>query len=191
MSAWYEVIIEGREEAIREILPGIASEGDAPLWEKELDLHAATLPERLLEMLGARTHHLLFVPSSQIGALTRTLQAKPELRLERVREILGGRFSFHAKVYSQEAAARIREALHALPPEVRLEDFEDGEKVDPDAHGVELYTTAHEYTYKARGVFTGLPPGIFEVHRKMQALDFVHQDKLELEAREVAGAELE
>lgn len=191
MSAWYEVIIEGREEAIREILPGIASDGDAPLWGEELDLHAATLPERLLEMLGARTHHLLFVPSSQIGALTRTLQAKPELRLERVREILGGRFSFRAKVYSQEAAARIREALHALPPEVRLEGFEEDEKVDPDARGVELYSPTHEYTYKARGVFTGLPPGLFEVHRKMQALDFVHQDKLELEGREVEGAELE
>jgi hypothetical protein len=191
MSAWYEVIIEGREEAIRKILPGVASEGEPPIWGEELDLHAATLPERLLELLGARSHHLLFVPASQIGALTRTLQAKPDLRLERVREILGGRFSFEAKVYSRETAARIREALHALPPEVRLEDFEDNEKVDPNVRGVELYAPAHEYTYKARGVFTGLPPGIFEVHRKLQALDFVHQDKLELEGREVEGAGLE
>jgi hypothetical protein len=191
MTAWYEVIIEGREEAIRKILPGVASDGDAPVWGEELDLHAATLPERLLELLGARTHHLLFVPSSQIGALTRTLQAKPELRLERVREILGGRFSFHAKVYSQEVAARIREALHALPPEVRLEDFAEDEKVYPHARGVELYTPLHEYTYNASGVFTGLPPGLFEVHRKMQALDFVHQEKLELEGREVEGAGLE
>lgn len=191
MTAWYEVIIEGREEAIREILPGVASEGDAPLWGEELDLHAATLPERLLELLGARTHHLLFVPASQIGALTRTLQAKPEIRLERVREILGGGFSFQAEVYSQDTAALIREALHALPPEVRLEDFADDEKVDPDAHGVELYTPVHEYTYRARGRFTGLPPGLFEVHRKLKALDFVHQDKLELEGREVEGAGLE
>ena len=191
MSAWYEVIIEGKEEAIREILPGIASDGDTPIWGEELDLQAATLPERLLELLGARTHHLLFVPSSQIGALTRTLQAKPELRLERVREILRGGFSFEARVYSPEMAERIREALHALPPEVRLEDFEDKEKIDPDARGVALYTPAHEYTYRARGRFTGLPPGIFEVHRKLKALDFVHQNKLELEGREVAGAGLE
>jgi hypothetical protein len=191
MTAWYEVIIEGREEAIREILPGVASDGDAPLWGEELDLHAATLPERLLEMLGARTHHLLFVPASQIGALTRTLQSRPEIRLERVREILGGGFSFQAEVYSRETAALIREALHALPPEVRLEDFEDDEKVDLDAHGVELYTPVHEYTYRASGRFTGLPPGLFEVHRKLKALDFVHQDKLELEGREVEGAGLE
>ncbi|HYQ85203.1 MAG TPA: hypothetical protein VEP28_14510 [Rubrobacter sp.] len=191
MTAWYEVIIEGRVETIREILPGVASDGDAPVWGEELDLHAATLPERLLEMLGARTHHLLFVPSSQIGALTRTLQSRPEIRLERVREILGGGFSFQAEVYSQEAAARIREALHALPAEVRLEDFEEDEKVDPDARGVELYAPLHEYTYRASGRFTGLPSGLFEVHRKLKALDFVHQDKLELEGREVEGAGLE
>lgn len=191
MSAWYEVIIEGKEEAIREILPGIASDGDAPVWGEDLDLHASTLTERLLELVGAQTHHLLFVPSSQIGALTRTLQAKSDIRLERVREILGGGFSFQAEVYSPEMAERIRETLHALPPEVRLENFEDGEKVDPDAHGVELYTPVHEYTYRARGRFTGLPPGIFEVHRKLKALDFVHQDKLELEGREVEGAGLE
>lgn len=192
MSAWYEVIIEGREEAIREILPGIAADGDAPFWGEDLDLHAGTLSERLLELLGARTHHLLFVPASQVGALLRMLKAKPEIRLERVREVLSGHFSFRAETYSREVAARIRGALHGpLPPGVLLGDFAEDEELDPDAKGVELYTPAHDYTYRAHGRFSGSPPGIFEMHRKLQALDFVHEEKLELEGREVEGAELE
>ena len=185
MSAWYEMVIEGKEEDIRDLLPGVASDGKRPFWGEELELHADSFPDRIRELLGARSHYLLYVPSTQIGALVRAIEGKPEIRLERVREILSGHFSFKAKAYSPEVTAKIQEVLHGpLPPGVALEEREE-ERIDSDAKGVELYTPVHDYTWRCRGIFSGTPPGIFQIHRALQALDFVHQEKLELEGRDV------
>jgi hypothetical protein len=192
MSSWYEMVIEGKEEDIRELLPGVATDGERPFWGGELDLHAGSLPDRIREMLGARTHHLLFVPGTQVGPLVRAIQGRAEIRLEHVREVLSGRFPFTAKAFSPEVAEKIKRALHSpLPPGVVLEACEEEEDVDPEAKGVELYSPVHDYTYRGHGTFSGTPPGIFEIHRTMQALDFVHQEKLELECREVEAAGLE
>ena len=199
MGTWYEMVLEGREEDMRELLPGVAADGERPLWGEELDLHAGSLPDRIREMLGARTHHLLFVPGAQVGPLVRAIQGKDEadagvrarVRLEHVQEVLSGRFAFTAKAYSPEVAETIKRALHApLPPGVVLEACQEAEDVDPKAEGVELYSPVHAYTYHCSGVFSGTPPGIFEIHRTMQALDFVHQEKLELECREVDAESL-
>lgn len=190
MGAWYEMVIEGREEDVRELLPGVATD-ERPFWGEELDLHEGSLSDRIRDLLGGRTHHLLFVPGTQVGPLARAIQGKEEIRLEHVREVVSGRFSFTAKAFSPEAAEKIKRALHsALPPGVVLDEHDETEKVDPEARGVELYSPVHDYTYRCRGTFSGEPPGIFEIHRTMLALDFVHQDKLELEHREVSPESL-
>jgi hypothetical protein len=185
MSPWYELVIEGRENDIRELLPGVATDGEHPFWGEDLDLHGGSLPDRIRELLGARSHHLLFVPGTQAGPLARAIQGKPEIRLERVREIANGRFSFEVKAYSPEVAAKIKKVLHGpLPPGVVLETCEEKEREDPEAKGVELYSPVHDFVYRSHGSFAGTPPGIFEIHRTLQALDFVHPEKLELEGRE-------
>lgn len=190
MSVWYEMVIEGREEDVRDLLPGVATD-ERPFWGEELDLFEGSLSDRIRELLGARTHHLLFVPGTQAGPLVRAIRGKDEMRLEHVREVASGRFSFSAKAFSREVAEKIQRALHSpLPPGVVLHDCDESEDVDPAAKGVELYSPAHAYTWRCQGAFSGPPPGIFEIHRTMQALDFVHQEKLELECREVAAESL-
>ena len=190
MSAWYEMVIEGREEDVRELLPGVATD-ERPIWGEELDLYEGSFSDRLRELLGASTHHLLFVPGTQAGPLVRAIQGKDEIRLDRVREVASGRFSFKAKAFSPEIAEKIKRALHSpLPPGVVLSDCDEAEDVDPEAKGVELYSPVHDYTWRCHGTFSGPPPGIFEIHRTMQALDFVHQEKLELEGREVTAESL-
>lgn len=191
MSAWYEMVIEGKEDEVRELLPGVATDGERPYWGEELDLHEGSISDRIREMLGTRTHHLLFVPGTQVGPLVRAIQGRDEIRLEHVREVLSGRFSFTAEAFAPEVAEKIKHALHgALPPGVVLEACREAEDVDPEARGVELYSPVHDYTWRCSGMFSGTPPGIFEIHRTMQALDFVHQEKLELECREVDAASL-
>lgn len=190
MSAWYEMVIEGKEEDVRKLLPGVATD-ERPFRGEELDLYEGSLSDRIRELLGARTHHLLFVPGTQAGPLVRAIQGKDDIRLEHVREVSSGRFSFTAKAFSPEVAEKIKRALHGpLPPGVVLSDCDEAEDVDPDAKGVELYSPVHDYTWRCHGIFSGPPPGIFEIHRTMQALDFVHQEKLELEGREVAAESL-
>ena len=189
--SWYEFLIEGPEESVREALSAIQDEGEKPVLGSDLALHACSFPERILDFLRARTHQIVFVPPSLARELAHEIEERPEIRLERLCEVVEGRFDFHAETYSRDMAERIRDAVHGhIPPGVRLEGFEESELRDPEAKGVELYTTVHDYTYKASGRFTGSPPGIFELHQRLRGIDFVKEDELEMEGREVDLDEL-
>lgn len=184
--SWYEFLIEGPEESVHEALSSIQNKGEKPVLGSDLALHACSFPERILDFLRTRTHQIVFVPAAQAHGLAREIEERREIRLERLCEVVEGRFDFHAETYSLETADRIREAVHGhIPPGVRLEGFEESELRDPEAKGVELYTTVHDYTYKASGRFTGSPPGIFELHQRMRGIDFVKEDELEIEGRKV------
>ena len=185
-TSWYEFLIEGPEESVREALSAIQDEGEKPIPGSDLALHACSLPERILDFLRTRTHQIVFVPDAQARELAREIEERPEIRLERLCEVVEVRFDFHAETYSREMADRIREAIHGqIPPGVRLEGFEESELSDPEAKGVELYTPVHAYTYKASGRFVGSPPGIFELHQRIREIDFVKEGELEIERREV------
>lgn len=184
--SWYELLIEGPEKSVREALAEIGDGGERPFFGSELELRACSIPERILDFLQARTHQLVYVPAAQARGLVQAIEERPEIRLEHLCEVDRGTFSFTAETYSREMADRIREAVHAhIPPGVRLEGFEESELRDPEAKGVELYSPVHDYTYKASGRFTGTPPGIFELHKRMQEIDFVKEDELRMEGREI------
>jgi hypothetical protein len=187
MSDWHEILVAGTGDAVDSL---VAEAGpQRPVRGEDLALHAGSFPERILEFLGAKTHHVLFAPADQARELRRRIEANPDLHLERVREVKGASFAFTAEAYSHRAAERIKTALHDdLPAGVALVGCEESEERDPDAKGVELYTPVHDYTYRATGRFTGTPPGIFELHRRMQDLDFVKEKELEIEGREIDSA---
>jgi hypothetical protein len=186
---WYELLIEGTGDRVDAVLT--ETPADRLFRGEDLDLHAGALSERLLELLGAKTHHLVFVPKEQARGLIRRVEADEHLRLERVRAVLGASFAFEAEAYSHPISEKIKKALHDdLPAGVSLVDCRESEERDPDAKGVELYSPAHAYTYHASGRFTGTPPGIFELHRRMQDIDFVKEKSLEVDGREVPSPEV-
>lgn len=188
-TGWYELLIDGTGDRVDALLSEIPV---GRLFRGEdLELHAGSFPERILELLGAKTHHLVFIPQDLVHELIHRIEADQHLRLERVREVRGASFAFDAEAYSLPMAEKIKKALHDdLPAGVSLENCQESEERDPDAKGVELYTPAHAYTYRATGRFIGAPPGIFELHQRMQDLDFVKEQELEIEGREVAGPEV-
>jgi hypothetical protein len=186
--SWYEILIQGTGDAVDAL---VADLGPRLFRGEDLALHAGAFPERILELLGAKTHHLLFAPADLARDLIRRIEADPHLRLERVREVQNASFAFEAEAYSHRVAEKIKSALHTdLPPGVTLEGCTESELRDPSAGGVELYTPVHEYTYHATGRFVGLPPGLFELHQRMQDIDFVKEKELEIEGREVSSPEV-
>jgi len=188
-AGWYELLIAGTGDRVDAVLSDTPA--DHLFRGEDLELHAGAFPERLLQLLGAKTHHLLFVTGDPARGLIRRIEADEQLRLERVREVRGASFPFEAEAYSPAVAERIKKALHDdLPSGVSLVDSQESEERDPEAKGVELYSPAHAYTYRAAGRFTGLPPGIFELHRRMQDLDFVKEKELEIDGREVPSLEV-
>jgi hypothetical protein len=82
------------------------------------------------------------------------------------------RFTFEAEAYSEAVADKIRRALTALPEGVAVEGLVLSEDRDEKAAGVELYTPAHEYVFRASGTVTGSAPGVQEMHRRLEELEF-------------------
>jgi hypothetical protein len=184
MSRWYELLIEGSEGALKSFLED-RREAQAILGS-ELRLGSASLSERILEVLGAKSHHLLFAPADHARLLVDALVARSDLRLERLREIEEGSFSFAAEAYARDVAQAIQGALHeALPPGIFLEDFQESETVDPEAKGVDLYAPVHDYIYRASGTVRGSLPGLLEMHRRLTELEFSKPGEIAIQAREV------
>jgi hypothetical protein len=175
---WYELLIEGPEDALESLHSGDIFKGS------ELRLAESSLADRILEFLHAQTHHLVFASAAQARELAQALRQHPDLKLASIREVLGGRFGFKAEAYNREIGQKIHAALNDdLPAGVECHDLEK-EETDPDVRGIELFTPVHEYVYKARGTIVGPPPGILEMNRRLCRLDFVHEEPLELETRE-------
>jgi hypothetical protein len=177
---WYELLIEGAEDALEFLL----TDSRDVIRGSDLRLAESSLADRILEFLHAQTHHLVFASASRTRELIQAIRQAPDLKLEGIREVLGGRFGFKAEAYNREIGQKIHEALNTdLPPGVDCIDLEK-EETNPDAKGVELFAPIHEYVYKARGTIVGTPPGILEMDRRLCRLDFVHEEPLELECRE-------
>jgi hypothetical protein len=81
-------------------------------------------------------------------------------------------FTFEAEAYSESVADKIRAALAALPQRVTVEGLVLSEDRDPQAKGVELYSPAHEYVFRASGTVTGDLAGVQEMHRRLDDLEF-------------------
>lgn len=187
MSRWYELSIEGSEQALEELLAGQRAVADGlGVLGSELRLESESLSERILDVLGAKTHHLLFSPGDHARLLAEALAGRSDLRLERLREVEGGSFPFEAKAYARDVAQTIKSSLHdALPPGISLEDLQESETVEPEAKGVELYAPVHDYVYRASGTVRGSLPGVLEMHRRLTEMEFCKPGEIAIEAREV------
>jgi hypothetical protein len=184
---WYELLIEASEDALEALLkehPGQAIRGS------ELRLSSESFTDRVREFLHAQAHHAVFAPEPYARELAHVIREWPGVRLEGVREVIEGRFGFKAEAYNRDVAAKIHDALNAdLPAGIACVDLEKQEQ-HPDAKGIEMFSPAHDYVYKARGAIVGTPPGILEMNRRLGRLDFVHEEPLELVCREVSEEEL-
>lgn len=184
---WYELLIEGSEDALESLLethPGDVIRGT------DLRLATERFTDRIRELLHAQTQHVIFASASHARELVRAIREQEGLRLESVHEVLEGRFGFTAEAYNPEVAAKIHDALNSdLPEGIMCVDLEK-EELHPDAKGVELFTPAHEYVYRSRGTIVGTPPGILEMNRRIHRLEFVDEEPLELDCREVSAEEL-
>jgi hypothetical protein len=179
---WYELLIEGPEDALESLLTGHPD----VIRGSELRLAESSLADRILEFLHAQSHHLVFASEARVPELAQAIRESSDLKMEGVREVLGGRFGFKAEAYNREIGQKIHDALSSnLPPGIDCLDLEK-EETNPDAKGVELFAPVHEYVYKARGTIVGTAPGILEMNRRLCKLDFVHEEPLELECREAS-----
>jgi hypothetical protein len=195
MSRWYEIAVEGTLEAFERFLAGTGAGARLalpapPIRGTEVHLEPESLGERVRDLVGARSHHLLFAPEETARALLAALAGAGDLELGKLAEIAGGRFTFRVEAYSAEQRADIRSTCLTPPPGVQLLDFRETTESDPAAKGPEFFTPVHHYVYRASGAFEGPPPGILEAYKRCREHDFVHPGPLALETQTVEPAAL-
>jgi|WetSurMetagenome_2_1015567.scaffolds.fasta_scaffold97142_2 hypothetical protein len=194
MSAWQQIVVVGAEKPLRAFLAGFAAGRgvrDCVLLGHDVGVGAASLSERVRDLLAAGSHHVLLAPEGIAAPLAAALGELGEdvgLRLESSAVVRSAAMSFAAEVFSEELAARVRSDLRdALPPGVALEGYGEEEHREPDARGAELYAPEHAFTFRASGRLVGPLPGVIEMRRRARRLEFVTVEAIALEVEPAPG----
>jgi len=193
MSEWHELWLEGTERAVRAFVAGFtAGRGVAggPILGADHALDPESLGDRLKELFGTGSHHVLLAPEPLADALVAALEARGGevgLRVERRRAVASASFPFRVEVFSRPLAQENRAALvESLPPRVAVEELAESEEEHPEAHGPEPFAPLHEYVYRASGRITGVLPDVLEFRRSLTERDFVAVGAVRLEGRTLA-----
>ena len=193
MSEWQELVIEGKEEAVRAFVTGfLAGRGSAGdvLFGADCALESASLGERLRGLLGLGAHTVLFAPAPLADALAAPLAAAGDasgLRLVRRCAVASASFALRVEVFSRAQARDIRTALlDGLPEGVVADGLAESEETHPEAHGPEPFAPLHEYVYRAAARITGVLPAVVEVRRRAER-DFVEAGPLHVEGKPLDG----
>ncbi|HYH45456.1 MAG TPA: hypothetical protein VEG34_07185 [Thermoanaerobaculia bacterium] len=191
MSRWYQIVVKGKSEEIERFLEqaGAGLSGQV-IRGSTVHLEPESLAERLRDLLGADSHHMLFASEETARALLAALAGHEVLELDQLNQIEGGRFAFRIEAYSEQEREDIRLACLTELPGVRLVGLEESVERDPSAKGPEFFAPAHDYVYRAEGAMEGTAPGILEAYRRAAEQDFVHPKPLALQNRNVPPADL-
>jgi hypothetical protein len=193
MADWHAIVVDGPDAVLRSFAAGfLAGRGeprDAILHGPDLALEPGSLGERLQALLHGGRHEVLLVEARLGGPFAAALEQHAEELGVHVAEraaVAGASFGFSAETPSREAAAHIQAALRELPAGVTLTDGQQ-EEIDPEVRGVHLYDPAHPYTFRATGRVAGTLDGVFAMHRRLSATDFVTVEPLHLEETPVGS----
>jgi len=89
-------------------------------------------------------------------------------------------FHFEFSTPSREVAATIKKAIKSLPEGVKVADYSPEEIEHPDAKGTEVYSPAHDYEFRGKGVVEGDPAGVIQVRQAIEDIEFAKAHEIEL-----------
>lgn len=185
---FYEVVLEGPPEVSRGFLRGLLlGAGHDGYLDFGLERMGAggSLGEKLREMIHLHPHEchaVVDVPVRDLLARSAaSMERESGLRLAAQNQIRAARFSFHYQAFAPRYAREIGALLAALPAGLRREGGEPTETLDPDAHGIEAYSPAHEYEAKGEGRIVGRVDLVIEAWRRLDAHPLVQVETVELD----------
>ena len=181
MNDYWEIVLEGSEEAVDEFLDWLPNEHQI-FSEGDLALPPEDLSERLRHFIGADSRHRVYLAASDLAKLESSLQGRSNssIQLTGRRAATSGRFGFQAEAFSPEVATAIRSALEERAHEVEVAGFRVGQQVDEGAAGTALYTPVHDFEFRTEGVLSGPLPQLLATRTRLAEIDFVHLGPLEI-----------
>jgi len=154
----------------------------APVWfagREELGLEGFLT--KLREAFKVEVHAVM--PDELADGLKAALADAPmvDLEITDTKEVKSAALPFKFKCFSRDEADDVRAIIQKEHPEgVTLDDYEEEEKVDPGAEGVELYSPVHAYIFEGKGTFRGEIAGVIVMAHKLAEDDFITASKIQL-----------
>ncbi|MDH4038658.1 MAG: hypothetical protein OEX18_10860 [Candidatus Krumholzibacteria bacterium] len=182
MAGFTEIIVRGDDRDLVPYVTGFAA--GAGLTEiyfaHEAGLRLKALRERIKH--HGEVQHIICTDKN-VAKLRKAIEgAAPRYKFEVVEESKLERAYLHFEfdTPSRKVADEIKKVFAALPDGVAVLDFEPEEVVHPNAKGTEAYSPAHEYTFRGKGVVEGDVGGVIETRMRLDDLEFVHPDEIDL-----------
>ena len=101
-------------------------------------------------------------------------EIKEESKIERAY------FHFDFETPSREVAGAIKKIIAKLPAGVATMDYAPEEIVNPDAKGAEVYSPAHDFIFRGKGVLEGDVEGVIATTQVLADIEFVRCDEIDL-----------
>jgi hypothetical protein len=182
MTAYYEIVIRGDDRDLIPFIVGfsIGCGMTGIYFAQEAGLRLKPLRDRIKH--HGEVQHVI-CPEGERERLHRALEAAgPRFSFEIKDEAKIGRAYFHFDfdTPSRKVADEIKRALAAPPAGVALMDYDPEEIVNPGATGAEVYSPAHEYVFRGKGVIEGDVGGVIAIRRQLCDNEFVHCGEIDL-----------
>jgi hypothetical protein len=182
MAGYYEIIVRGD---VRDLVPYVAgyAEGSGAshiYFAHESGFHLKALRDRIKH--HGEVQHII-CPQDQrprIKAALESAAARYEFEILEESKIERAYFHFGFDTPSRDVAAAIKKIIAKLPSGVTTMDYTPEEIIDPDAKGTEVYSPAHEFVFRGKGVIEGDVAGVIETRTLLADIEFVRCDEIDL-----------
>ncbi len=184
-----EVVFESNQKYLEGFLQGYLLGKKADLryyFSRAVGVKAESLSEKIREWatLSDKYHYLimekkLYEAIMQTGAVQDAGEAL--VKVVAVQRVKSGQFEVAINSASRDESKAVKEMLKLRPPVVEMIDWQQSVEIDKEARGVELYTPAHEYQFKASGSFKGAVDVLIAFRQKLTEFSSVTAKEIKLE----------
>lgn len=182
MAGYYEVIIRGDDRDLVPYLAGFVAAGGIKEchFAREAGLHLRPLRERI--KYESEVQHVICPDGERHALRDAVKKAAPRYEFEILEEdkIERGYFHFEFETPSRKVAAQIKKVFATLPTGVAAMDYDPEEIENPDAKGAEVYTPAHEYIFRGKGVIEGDVGGVIAARKLLAQIEFASCGEIDL-----------
>jgi hypothetical protein len=182
MAGYYEMIVRGDDRDLIPFITGFAAgcKLKGIYFAQEAGLRLKPLRDRIKHR--GEVQHIICADKNIARVREAIKMAAPRFKFEILEEFELERAYVHFEfdTPSRKVADDIKKVFAALPTGVAALDYDPEEIVHPESKGPEVYSPAHEYTFRGKGVIEGDVSGVIETRRVLDDLEFVHCQEIDL-----------
>lgn len=182
MATYYEMVIKGND---RDVIPYVlgyeaGSKASGIFIASENGFLLKSLRERI--KFRGDIQHIICEDGQREKLRAAIEQATDRYEFEVINEdrIERAYFPFEFNTPSRKVAADIKRVLSSLPAGVKVTDYHPEEIEHPDAKGAEVYSPAHDYEFRGKGVIEGDPGGVIVARKSIDQIEFAKAQEIEI-----------